>query len=204
MLSVAAIALLASTLAADPASLPVPSLVAADVRAAPSSPTSHLGLQVDVGLPHGAGAALSFGPWRWLRLEVGAAHNGAAAGVRGGLTVAPLRSFIRPTLSAQAGTFPKGDIRPFARSLGAGQMFDSSFFSSVQYDFLSAQLGVEVGAPAGTSFFLRAGLSRATARFLAAQDAIREASGDPNATAQPLVLNVNIPSLQLGLSVSFI
>jgi hypothetical protein len=199
MLSAIACALLAASPTVDGGDVPSP-LVEPPARAAPPASRPHLGLQLDVGFPEGAGAALAFGPWHWLRLELGAAHNGAATGIRGGLTLSLFRTVVRPTLSAHAGHFPKGDLRPIARVVGAGDALASPIFSSVQYDFVSAQLGVEIGAPNGVSAFARGGISRPTARFLAAQEALREASGDPTLTASPLVLSFLAPSIQVGLS----
>ena len=164
------------------------------------TPRPHLGIQLDVGFPAGAGVAVAFGPWQWLRFELGAAHNSAATGVRGGLTLNPLRSVVRPTLSLHAGHFPKGNLGLVGRALGAGETLGSSLFSSVEYDFVGAQLGVEIGAPSGVSGFVRGGIGRASARFLATEEALREASGDPSLTARPLVLNLFVPSIQVGVS----
>ncbi|HZA50339.1 MAG TPA: hypothetical protein VE549_06340, partial [Myxococcaceae bacterium] len=77
-----------------------------------AAPRPHLGIQLDVGFPGGASAAVAFYPLRWLRFELGGAHNLAATGVRGGLTLSPLSTAVRPTLSLHAGHFPRGDLRP--------------------------------------------------------------------------------------------
>ena len=169
-----------------------------------AAPRPHLGIQLDVGFPGGASAAVAFYPLRWLRFELGGAHNLAATGVRGGLTLSPLSTAVRPTLSLHAGHFPRGDLRPIGRAVGAGDPLDSSLLSSVQYDFFTAQLGMEIGSPTGVSGFVRAGIGRATARFPATEDALREASGDPSVTARPLVLSLFVPSIQVGISTLFL
>jgi hypothetical protein len=174
-------------------------IAAAWLAATPSLAAPQLGLQVDVGVPDGAGAALTLTPWQWLRLDLGAAHNGAVVGIRGGVTLAPFATFIRPTLSLHAERFPEGDLRAFARALGTSDGVATSLLSSVQYDLLTAHAGLELGSPSGVSLFLRAGIGRATARFPEAQAALRDAFADPTLTSRPVILKLLAPSIQVGL-----
>lgn len=184
-----------------------PSVAASPVESTHVSPPSagtltasrpQLGIQLDVGVPDGAAAVVALAPWRWLRLELGAAHNGAVAGFRGGVTLAPFSAFVRPTISLHAAHFPKGDFRPLARALGVSDGTATSLLTSVQYDLLSAHAGLEIGPPNGLSVFLRGGLGRVTARFPEAEGALREAFEDPTLTARPLVLKLLAPSVQIG------
>lgn len=192
-------------LAASP-SVAAPPAESAYVSPPSASPVAaarpQLGIQFDVGVPDGAAAMVALAPWRWLRLEVGAAHNGAVAGFRGGVTLAPFSAFVRPTLSLHAEHFPKGDLRPLARALGASDGITTSLLSSVQYDLVSAHAGFEIGAPNGLSVFFRAGVGRATARLAGAEDALREAFADPTLTARPMTLDLLAPSVQVGFRTS--
>lgn len=197
MLSLVAAAVLAS-------SLPPPPLLEADVPLPKRRGGPHLGLTFDVGLPEGAGTSLTFGPWRWLRLSAGPAFNGAQVGLRGGVALVPLQTFLRPTLSVHAGTFPEGDAQGTVRFISGDSSFQQPLLSRVSYDYVSAQAGVEIGSATGTSFFLRGGVSRTTVRLPGFEDALRSALGNPDATARAPVISLTTPSVQLGLSISIL
>lgn len=200
--------LLVATLAAAPSPdtrFSAPPLIEADVQATSSgSGDRHLGLTADVGAPEGVGLTLTFGPWRWLRLSAGPAWNGASVGVRGGVMLVPLRTFVRPTLSAHAGFFPQGDGQGVVRLVTGDQAFSQPLLSRVAYDFVSAQIGVEIGSPTGTSLFLRVGMSRTVVQLGGFEEAAQAAFSDASLTVRAAKVVLLTPSLQLGLTFSLL
>lgn len=189
--------LIVTTLTAVPA-LSTPPLLEADV---PLKTFARVGISVDAGLPEGIGAELTVRPFSWLSLQLGAASNGAAAGVRGGVVFAPLRTFLRPTLSVHAGHFVEGDGNHVVRFFGGDDAFSSPLLSRLRYDYASAHLGVELGPPNGTSVFIRGGMSRVLLRLGGFEEAARQALADDSLTARAPTITLHAPSLQLGLTV---
>ncbi|MGA9520138.1 MAG: hypothetical protein WBV82_01660, partial [Myxococcaceae bacterium] len=139
----------------------------------------------------------------WVRISAGPAYNGAAAGVRGGLTVIPFQWPVRPTLSVSAGHFPEGDARGLMRLVSGAGFPGDQVLSRLQYDYASAQLGLEIGSARGASFTLRGGLSRVHVRLPGFEEAARVALADPELTASVPEADLLVPSLQLGLLVYF-
>ncbi len=150
--------LLAAALAAAPA---------ADTQAVRTrpEPASVLGLALDAGLPSGAGVSLLVRPLPWLRLQAGPGTNGAGFGLRGGVTFLPLRSFLTPTLTVEAGHFFEADVSAAAETFGQLPDFGDEMLSTVSYDYASAMLGLEVGSQEGFFGFVRAGAAYVDARF---------------------------------------
>lgn len=165
----------------------------------PAPKVMRLGVAVDVGVPEGTGASLAFAPVSFVRLQFGPAFNGAAPGVRAAATLAPFRTFVRPTLSAHAGHFEPGDARKLASTFSDHPMTRSPLLDQLQYDYLSAHLGLEIGAPRKVSFFIRGGVSRTHVRFGGFGGFLRQELQDLSTTAEPATLSITAPSLQLGL-----
>src|SRR5688572_24112483 len=85
-----------------------------------------LGVTVDAGVPDGASAAVVVRPVSRLRLHAGATHNAISTGMRGGITLSPLRTWFSPTLSLDVGAYPEGDANPLVRTVSGDAMFSSA------------------------------------------------------------------------------
>lgn len=118
-----------------------------------------LGVSADVGVPDGGTASLSVQPLSLVRLQAGVSHNSVSPGVRAGITLLPLDTWIRPVLSLDVGHYWEGDANPMARRLSGDQTIDSPTLRRFHYDYANAQLGLELGKRWGT-FYMNAGISR--------------------------------------------
>lgn len=118
-----------------------------------------IGVMADVGVPDGGTASLVYRPIAPVRLSAGVSHNLVGPGVRGGITLIPLSSWITPTLSASYGRFVERDANPTARRVSGDPMLSSPALERVGYDYADAHLGLELGRQRVT-FFLHAGVTR--------------------------------------------
>lgn len=134
---------------------PVPLVAIDDLRAEPSPRVPRLGLALGAGVPSGATAELVVRPWRVLRLQAGVAYDLVSPGVVAGVAVAPFRTALAPVLSLHAGRLFEGD----ANGLITVDRPLRPLLQRVGYDFASAELGLEIGAPDAFAFTVSAGLS---------------------------------------------
>lgn len=118
--------------------------------------TYHFGLALDVGLPDGAGLTVYAMPARWIRLGAAVLTHGGAVGVRATLTVVPFAWVVRPTLTAEAGHYFKGNLGWF---LGASTPAPlRALLGQAEYDFFNGHVGFELGSQR-VAFVLRGGFS---------------------------------------------
>lgn len=120
-----------------------------------------LGIQADVGVPDGAVGSVVVRPVRAVRLHAGVGHNAISRGLRTGLTLVPLRSWLSPTLSVDVGRYEEGDATPLARRLSGDADYTNPTLERVGYTYANAHLGLELGRRWFT-FYLHAGASRVT------------------------------------------
>jgi hypothetical protein len=138
------------------------SSAAAPGGAQDSAQFSRLGLQLDAGAPDGAGLALLYRPWWWMRLNGGLAYNVIGIGLRGGVTFMPFRWAVTPTLSLDAGHYFSGDLNKFVKT---ENIYEKALLSQAAYNFASAQVGLEFGSQDGFLFYLRGGLTYLSAHL---------------------------------------
>lgn len=155
----------------------------------------HFGMQIDAGVPSGGAVQLVARPWRFLRLGGGAAYNMAGMGVKGSLTLLPFHWIITPTLGLEAGRFFPADASRFVSDT---DLVARQLLSRVGYDYLSADLGIEIGSENRFVFYVRAGLSQlypsvgnVTAALQAADPTLRVTAADPT-------LRARIPCVRVG------
>ena len=141
-----------------------------------SAESWQLGASADVGVPDGAAASLTLSPISLVRLQAGVSHNLVSPGVRGGITLVPLQTWIRPTISLDLGHYWEGDANPMARRISGDESIDSSTLKRFNYDYANAHLGLELGRSWAT-FYLHAGISRITST---AHDFNDEIMSDPS------------------------
>ncbi|WP_176062155.1 hypothetical protein [Anaeromyxobacter diazotrophicus] len=159
-----------------------------------------LGLQLDADSPAGGVAALTFRPFvPWARLHGGVTWNYYAFGLQGGLTLAPFRSWARPTATVEAGTTFDADLRSPLSGLHVPEAWKASL-SSVGYAYASGLLGLELGNPDGTTFFLRAGVSRAWSTLRGVSGA---PAGSGTANSTPIHLAAWVPAASVGVALRF-
>jgi hypothetical protein len=118
-----------------------------------------IGVMLDAGVPDGACLSLVARPWSFLRIHAGGGYNLVGPGARGGLTLIPFDTFIRPTLSIEAGRYFDGDLRAVNALVPIGDLRALR----IGYDWASAHAGLELDWGGG-AFFLQGGMTRILAR----------------------------------------
>lgn len=117
----------------------------------------HLGLMFDLGSVDGGMLSLVYRPSPWVRLYGGGGTNGAAAGVRLGAAVSPLR-WHGVALNLDGGHFFPGDVNGIFAAFAGSRYDDSRVLEHFDYDFVNLQAGWEIER-AGLMFFARGGVA---------------------------------------------
>jgi hypothetical protein len=135
-----------------------------------------LGAIADVGVPDGGTAGVVLRPVPFARMHAGVSHNLVSKGLRGGITIAPLKWTVSPTVTFEYGHYFEGDANPVIRMISGDDEFSSPLLERVGYDYANGHLGLEFGRK-WFSFYLHAGVSRvySTVHGL---DAALEGAGD--------------------------
>ena len=116
----------------------------------------HLGLQLDVGFPGGAGVEAVYRPWWWFRGNAGLDYNLIGFGFRAGVGFLPLRWAVTPSFNLDYGHFFSGDLNRFVTASSAAER---AVLEDAPYDWLSGTVGLEFGSQQGFAFYLRVGLT---------------------------------------------
>jgi hypothetical protein len=188
---------LAAPLAVLATLLTTPALVGSEVRAE----SWQLGASADVGVPDGAAASLTLSPISLVRVQAGVSHNLVSPGVRAGITLVPLQTWVRPTVSLDLGHYWEGDANSMARRISGDASIDSPTLKRFHYDYVDAHLGLEMGRSWGT-FYLHAGLSRITTLAHNLDEEIMSATSSNSTTtvtfSQDPTVTAWTPSARLG------
>ncbi len=155
------------------------------------------GVMVDVGAPDGIGASGVVKPLSWLRLHAGVTTNTISFGLRGGVSLLPLSTFVAPSLNAEAGHYFGGDYNKVLERFG-GTAGNSTLIRDVSYDYASASLGLNIGPADSWTILLNVGLSYWAFSVDDTQAFLQEQTGDPDITSSPLKVRFTSPSLKLG------
>jgi hypothetical protein len=141
-------------------------------------------------------------PWTWISLHGGVLSNTVSAGVRGGFTLAPFHFAVTPTLTGEIGHFWDGDANSSVAFVTQDSSFHSDLLKSFGYNFVTGQLGLELGPPDWWVISIRVGISYlwASPAFQqsveqAAQQLSKSTGGLVNVSGQGMYL----PSVQVGL-----
>jgi hypothetical protein len=129
-------------------------------RSSRPAESSTFGLMLDAGAPDGACLSLVVRPWSMLRAHAGGGYNMVGPGVRGGLTLIPFDTFLRPTLSIEAGRYFAGDLSTVDELVPIGDVRQLR----IAYDWASAHAGLELDWGGG-AFFIEGGVTRVWARL---------------------------------------
>ncbi|MBN1206808.1 MAG: autotransporter outer membrane beta-barrel domain-containing protein [Myxococcaceae bacterium] len=178
----------------------------ASVESEAPSGSSHklgLGVMLDVGAPDGVGVSAVLRPLQWLRINAGLTTNTLSLGLRGGLSLVPLSSFISPSLNVDFGHYLDAKYNDLVDRLGNLPLQTDLPVENVGFNYLGASLGLEIGKPERFSFFLRVGLAHGSMTINEAEALLRDVTGDPDITAQPLTFRFTTPSVKLGFLLYF-
>ncbi len=105
----------------------------------------YVGMQLDLGVPDGAALGVVVRPkLNWLRLNVSGTYNVLAPGIRGGLTLDPIKFPIAPTFTLEGGHAFEGKL-PGVEMPG------------ISYDYLNIHGGLEFGSRDSFRFFIHGG-----------------------------------------------
>jgi hypothetical protein len=114
------------------------------------------GIGIDGGAPGGGGLTLLVRPLWWLRLNAGLAYNAVGFGYRGGISLAPGRWAVTPTLNLDVGQYLSGD---FTKFVTVSDPNVNVLLSNTTYSFGTAQLGLEFGSQRRFAFYIRGGIT---------------------------------------------
>ena|SRR5688572_3385155 len=116
-----------------------------------------LGLMFDAGVPDGVQGALVFRPWSFVRAHVGGGYNLVSGSIRGGITLTPIDTVVRPILVAELGRYFDGDLSTIDRL--SGSALKEMRGTRIGYDWVNAQVGLEVDWGGG-ALSLQGGLTK--------------------------------------------
>lgn len=164
------------------------------------APFPRLGLRIDAGAPDGAVVAVVFRPTPAFRVSAGPAWNYLGYGYQVGGAFSPFRWAVSPVLSLDYGHFFDTDATFLVdKSQGVPPEL-RPLLERVGYDYLDAQLGLELGSQRGLTFFLRGGLAYVWTTVHGAATALHGSgtSGTAEVTMTDPHLRATIPTVKLG------
>ncbi|WP_224372414.1 autotransporter outer membrane beta-barrel domain-containing protein [Hyalangium versicolor] len=165
-----------------------------------SDPASKFGLgaMLDVGAPDGIGVSIVVRPAQWLRVNGGVTTNTLSLGVRGGISLVPLSTFISPSLNLDVGHYFNANYNDLVDRLGGIPLKTTAPFDDVGYNYAGGSVGLEIGKPQSFSVYLRVGLAHGSMTIEDAEKLLQDVTDDPDITAKPLSLRFTTPSIKLG------
>ncbi|HEY7724816.1 MAG TPA: hypothetical protein VH880_05750 [Anaeromyxobacteraceae bacterium] len=149
--------------AQEPAAAPAVELPAAPAQepAAPAaSPLPRWGVMLDAGAPDVLALSALWRPLPWLRLNGGASYLYLAWGLKAGIAWVPFVHWVAPSLNLEYGHYMGLGI---AGKVSAPKDAEP-MLKSLSLDYVTAELGLELGSGRGWAVFVRGGLGRVWAR----------------------------------------
>jgi hypothetical protein len=178
---------------------PAPTSEASDT----SSDKLGLGVMLDVGAPDGVGFSAVVRPVRWLRLNAGLTTNTLSIGVRGGISLVPLSTFVSPSINLDVGHYFNTNYNDLVDRLGGIPLKTTVPINDVGFNYAGASVGLEVGKPERFVFSLRVGLAHGSMTIEDAEKLLKDVTKDPDITAKPLSLRFTTPAVKLGFLLYF-
>lgn len=191
----------APALAQDAAPTPPPE--ASAEAAADSGSSIKLGAMLDVGAPDGVGVSLVLRPAPWLRINGGVTTNTLSLGLRGGISLVPLSTFVSPSINLDLGHYFDANYNTLVDRFGGIPLKTNTPIDDVGYNYGGASVGLEIGKPERFSFSLKAGLAHGSLVIQDAERLLQDVTGDPDITAKPLTFRFTTPSIKLGFLLYF-
>ena len=186
--------------AASPSTPSTSSTVATAATSQSDARRPWVGATLDAGIPEGFGASVVVLPFRWLRVHASVVTNTANVGVRGGLTIVPFRYYIVPVIGGELGHMFDGDLTATVQTVLGNTKLPDGLFKKVNYDFYTAYLGVEIGAPDRFIVYLRGGISRVNASL---QGVVKQVNSQTQLDPGELKVGLTIPSAKAGVLLYF-
>jgi len=162
-----------------------------------------LGVMLDVGAPDGVGVSAVLRPVSWLRINAGLTTNTLSLGVRGGISLVPLSSFVSPSLNLDLGHYFDANYNELVDRFGGIPLRTSVPIDDVGFNYGGASVGLELGKPERFSFSLRVGLAHGSLVIEDAERLLKDVTGDPDITAKPLSFRFTTPAVKLGFLLYF-
>lgn len=163
-----------------------------------NAPRVKWGVMLDVGVPDGIGASAVFKPLQWLRLNAGVTSNTISVGMRGGVSLLPLSTFLAPSFNLEAGRYLGGDYNTLVERLGGSTSASTALISDVSYNYASASVGLNVGPANSWGLFLNVGLSLWELEVNDFEEFLQDTTEDGRITSSPLQVRFTSPSLKMG------
>jgi hypothetical protein len=157
-----------------------------------------IGAMLDVGAPDGVGVSAVVRPIEWLRINAGITTNTLSLGVRGGISLVPLSTFIAPSLNADFGHYFDTSYNDIVDRLGGIPLQTDVKIEDVGFNYAGASVGLEIGKPERFNFYLRVGFASGRLVINDAEALLRDVTGDPDLTSTPLTIRFTSPSVKLG------
>jgi len=177
---------------------------AVEAPAEPPSPSKlRIGAMLDVGAPDGVGISAVVRPIEWLRFNAGLTTNTLSFGVRGGISLVPLSTFIAPSLNADFGHYFDTSYNDLVDKLGGIPLQSDVKVEDIGFNYAGASLGLEIGKPDSFHVYLRAGFASGKLTINDAERLLRDVTGDPDITSGPLTIRFTSPSIKLGFLLYF-
>jgi hypothetical protein len=162
-----------------------------------------LGVMLDVGAPDGVGISAVVRPVRWLRINAGLTTNTLSLGLRGGISLVPLTTFITPSINLDLGHYFDANYNELVDRFGGIPLQTTVPINDVGFNYGGASVGLELGKPERFSVSLRVGLARGSLVIDDAQQLLRDVTGDQTLTATPLSFRFTTPAVKLGFLLYF-
>jgi hypothetical protein len=162
-----------------------------------------IGAMLDVGAPDGVGISAVVRPIEWLRFNAGLTTNTLSFGVRGGISLVPLSTFVAPSLNADFGHYFDTSYNDLVDKIGGVPLQSDVKVKDIGFNYAGASLGLEIGKPDSFHFYLRAGFASGKLTINDADVLLRDVTGDPDITSAPLTIRFTSPSIKLGFLLYF-
>lgn len=183
---------------------PSPGATAPNPDAPPTPPwKTRWGVLLDGSAPEGAGASALMQPTRWGRVYGGPAMNTLGFGVRAGATFVPIQLLVSPTLDINVSHYFNADYDKLLTQLRGQPSTAATHIRNLDYNQLTARLGLEFSPFQQLTLFGGVGLSYWYLQVDGAESFIEEATEDPDITSKPLAIHLFSPALKLGFVVFF-
>lgn len=173
-----------------------------DAEASPPWRT-RFGARLVAGAPEGLSVAALVHPRRWLRVYAGAARDTLGLQARAGVDLIPIELPVSPLLSLEYGHGFRANYGQLLDELHGQSATAATDIQQVDYDQVSASIGLEFSPWSHLTFFGGVGISY---WFIGVRDVksfIREAVDSPAITSTPLLIGLSSPVARLGLILSF-
>lgn len=162
-----------------------------------------LGLALGGGFPDLVTASLMFRPIEAIRFFAGPSWGYVSWGAQGGIVIAPWNGWATPTLSFEGGMLFGTNLSFLVKdSSGTGASAGlKPLLRRIDYQYVAADLGIELGSPRGLAFVVRLGLSYVTVK--ANGTATYTSDNGTRVTLSNPAVHATLPSLKIGLQYWF-